>query len=65
MCRNSGKPYYKKKYHVDKRKAEMINSLISEKFTPDSDGVIADPNGSYTGIAYPKYEKPVQDVDDL
>lgn len=29
------------------------------------DGVIADPNGSYTGIASPPYERPVQDADDL
>lgn len=65
MSKNNENQYYKKKYRVDKSKTEIINSLISEKFTSDSDGIIADPNGSYTGVAYPKNERPIQDVDDL
>lgn len=31
----------------------------------NKDGVIADPQGSYTGIPVDKNDKPVQDADDL
>lgn len=37
-----------------------INIVKREK-----DGVIADPQGSYTGLPADKKEKPVQDADDL
>lgn len=39
-----------------------INILKTENF---NDGIIADPDGSYTGVPVDKNEKPVQDADDL
>lgn len=39
-----------------------IDVLKTENF---NDGVVADPNGSYTGVPYDKNEMPVQDADDL
>lgn len=39
-----------------------INVVKTENFY---DGIIADPNGSYTGVPIDKNEYPVQDADDL
>ena len=52
--------YYRKKYDVTEKVVDMINSVNKR-----NDGVIADPNGSYTGTPIEAFEKPVQDADDL
>lgn len=41
---------------------KAINVLKTNNFC---DGVIADPEGSYTGVPLDKNQVPVQDVDDL
>ena len=44
---------------------EKTEYLIKDTDTNRSDRIIADPLGSYTGIAVNKNEKPTQDADDL
>ena len=44
---------------------KRVLSMLKRPYNDLHDGVIADPNGSYTGVCTPKSEKPVQDVDDL
>ena len=46
------------KYKPSKSIKKMIEKLEKSK-------IISDPDGSYTGIALDKKEKPVQDADDL
>lgn len=49
----------------DKKPTEKALRMLTEPYNDLCDGIIADPNGSYTGICDPKSEKPIQDVDDL
>lgn len=55
--------------HEEKNKkrspTDKVISMLKREYNDLCDGVIADPNGSYTGVCTPKSEKPVQDVDDL
>lgn len=48
-----------------KAPTEKALRMLTEPYNDLHDNVIADPNGSYTGICDPKYELPVQDADDL
>ena len=48
----------KKKIIKEKLFTDVSNDLNSER-------IIVDPNGSYTGVPIDPLEKPVQDVDDL
>ena len=60
MCE---KKYFNKKYKITSGK--NITNMITGKYTEENSAIITDPNGSYTGIADPKYEQPIQDADDL
>lgn len=51
---------YKIKYKANK-KIKNLKDIKKGKVNE----IITDPNGSYTGVARPKSEKPVQDADDL
>lgn len=54
----------KKKKQPDKAKTDMVMQkprTIIEMMPSEN----TDPNGSYTGVPENKYEKPVQDADDL
>lgn len=47
----------------DKKLSKKVSSVV-DAFV-DEDSFKIDPNGSYTGRPLDKYEKPVQDADDL
>lgn len=49
----------------DKNPTEKALRMLVEPYNDLRDGIIADPNGSYTGVCDPKSEMPIQDVDDL
>ncbi len=60
----------KVKIDVNFRNSKSRGKCIEEITVPNSvdkkDGIITDPYGSWTGVNVEnKYEKPVQDVDDL
>lgn len=55
----------KEKNKKENTPTEKVISMLKRDYNDLCDGVIADPNGSYTGVCTPKSEKPVQDVDDL
>ena len=48
-----------KKHDVEKRTKEVVDAYLSK------DSLKTDPNGSYTGKGIDKFEKPIQDADDL
>lgn len=56
---------YRKKDGKSKTPTEAVLEMLKKPYNDLDDNVIADPNGSYTGICTPKSEIPVQDVDDL
>ena len=49
----------------DMKKLNKTKYIISDVDTNRDDSIISDPEGSYTGVALNKKEKPVQDADDL
>ena len=49
----------------DMKKLNKTNYILSDADTNRDDSIISDPEGSYTGVALNKKEKPVQDADDL
>ncbi len=49
-----------------KSKGKSIEELTVPNSADKRDGIITDPYGSWTGVNMEnKYEKPIQDVDDL
>ena len=50
---------FNKRNEIANKTKEVINAYLSK------DNLKTDPNGSYTGKPLDKYEKPVQDADDL
>ena len=48
-----------KKNDIANRVQEVVNAYVSKE------NLETDPNGSYTGKALNKFEKPIQDADDL
>ena len=50
---------FNKKNEITNKTKEVVNAYLSE------DNLKTDPNGSYTGKPLNKFEKPVQDADDL
>lgn len=49
----------------DMTPTKRVVAMLRRAYNDLNDGVVTDPNGSYTGVCTPKGEKPVQDVDDL
>ena len=47
----------------NKKKKSLAEEAV--KAYTDNDGLKFDPNGSWTGIPIDKFEKPIQDADDL
>lgn len=48
------------------KKNDVANKVASVvKAYHNSENLKTDPNGSYTGVPCEKYDKPVQDADDL
>ena len=53
-------------YNKQNKKNDVANKVASViKAYHNKDNLKTDPNGSYTGVPLEKYEKPVQDADDL
>ena len=50
---------FNKRNEIANKTKEVVNAYLSK------DNLKTDPNGSYTGKPLDKYEKPVQDADDL
>ena len=46
-----------------KKKTKLVDELI--KGYNDKESLKFDPNGSWTGVPKDRYEKPIQDADDL
>lgn len=53
------------KHEIRREPTEKVMEMLTRPYNDQRDGVIADPNGSYTGVCTPKNEVPVQDADDL
>ncbi len=48
-----------------KKQERVINEKLDTKRLTAFKAEMTDPDGSYTGVPRNRYEKPVQDVDDL
>lgn len=55
---------YKCKKKTQKIRLNIIDSEVGEN-SPEWTASSTDPLGSYTGVAENRFERPVQDVDDL